>query len=244
MVGERRGDHHRIGVDAHHLMAAPVQLGADSPATAAGVEYPGPATNNGVQQAGLTGKVSALGCEAPEPLDVAFRVTRRGLGHPASRSFHPPDVRSRLPSRVIASTSPPLLSSLLVSSLFGLPETEALVILFVVLPFVLAALIVPLVMWRSSKGPKPVLTSEILAGGMAARAEVLSVRQLGGPFDVRPMLRFSLKVMEEEPFDLEVVQSLPRGAIRDFRPGDEVEVRLTADRGAGAVVWDGPLPAR
>lgn len=65
---------------------------------------------------------------------------------------------------------------------------------------------------------------------------------LGGFLDPRPMVRFVLLVTAnptEEPFKLEVVQSLPRGATREFRIGDVVEIRLTPDRSAGAVLWGG-----
>jgi hypothetical protein len=127
----------------------------------------------------------------------------------------------------------------LVASLFGLSETQALVVLFVVLPFVVAAVVVPLAVWRLSRGPKPVLTSDILAYGDPAEAEVISVRNVGGLFDPRPMVRFQLRVTPsgEAPFELEVVQSLPRAVIGRFRPGETVEVRLTPDRSAGAIVW-------
>ncbi len=133
------------------------------------------------------------------------------------------------------------------ASLFGLTTTQALVVLFVLLPFALAAVIVPLVAWRWSRGPQPVLTSEILAGGLPAEAEILSVRPLGTFLDVRPMVRFQLLVMvapEEDRFELEVVQSFPRGVLRDFRPGDIVEIRITEDRSAGAIVWGGAHPGR
>ncbi len=133
------------------------------------------------------------------------------------------------------------------ASLFGLTTTQALVVLFVVLPFVLAAVIVPIVGWWSSRGPKPVLTSEILARGLPARAEILSVRPMGGFLDMRPMVRFALRVTAdaaEEPFELEVVQSFPRDVIRDFRVGDTVRIRLTEDRSAGAIVWGGPAQGK
>jgi hypothetical protein len=106
--------------------------------------------------------------------------------------------------------------------------------------------IIPLVAWRSSGQPKPVRTSEILAHGAPAEAKILSVRSLGTILDVRPMVRFQLRVTAapgEAPFELEVIQALPRSAIREFRSGDRVEVRLTPDRSAGAVVWSGLPPA-
>jgi hypothetical protein len=132
------------------------------------------------------------------------------------------------------------------ASLFGLTQTQALLLLFVVLPFLVAAIVIPFVAWRSSGQPKPIRTSEILAHGTPAEAEILSVRPLGSILDLRPMVRFVLRVTAEPdyaPFELEVIQSLPRGAVRDFHQGERVEVRLTPDRSAGAVVWGGPPPA-
>lgn len=126
----------------------------------------------------------------------------------------------------------------MIASLFGLSETQALVILFVLAPVVVAALVVPLIAWRHSGAPRPVRTSEILAGGDLGRAEVISVRNVGNLLDPRPMMRFVLRVTSDaEPFELEVVQPLPRSAVRAIRAGDTVDVRLTPDRRAGAVVW-------
>jgi hypothetical protein len=129
--------------------------------------------------------------------------------------------------------------------MLGLTQGQALVLLFFVLPFLVAGVVIALVAWRSSGGPAPVRTSAILAGGQPAEAEVLALKPLGTILDMRPMVRFSLRVNpgpNEEPFELVVVQSLPRAAAREIRPGDVVEVRLTADHSAGAVVWGGPPP--
>lgn len=132
----------------------------------------------------------------------------------------------------------------LTGSLFGMSTTDALVALFVVLPFALAALIFPLVAWRSSAragGEKPVLTRDILISGLPGRAQIVSVRPLGSIVDMRPMVSFQLRVLSspaEEPFSLEVIQSFPRSALRQFHPGDPVEIRLTPDLSRGAVVWD------
>jgi hypothetical protein len=123
---------------------------------------------------------------------------------------------------------------------------QALVILFVLLPFVVAAIVVPFVAWRSSGQPRPPLTSEILANGIPGEAQILSVKTLGSIVDIRPMVRFELRIIAppcEEPFDLEVIQSMPRSMISNFRRGHVVEIRLTPDRSAGAVVWGRPPPA-
>jgi hypothetical protein len=129
----------------------------------------------------------------------------------------------------------------LVSSLFGLSTNQALVVLFVLLPFAVAAIIIPLVAWRSRNWPKPMLTSEILATGERADGEIVSVRNLGTIVDLRPMVKVVLNVTTRdgaEPFELEVVQSFPRSVIYSLRPGERVDVRLSPDRSAGAVVWD------
>ncbi len=133
----------------------------------------------------------------------------------------------------------------LAAPVLAFSQADGLVLIFVVLPFVVAALLVPFMVWRNSRGPRPVLTSEILAGGVRGEAEIVSVRTLGSILDVRPMVRFQLKVRasaEEPAFDLEVVQSLPRYVIGEFRSGDVVEVRFTPDRAAGAVVWGPQAP--
>ena len=112
--------------------------------------------------------------------------------------------------------------------------------LFILLPVVAALVIVPLLVWRLSGGPKPLLTSEILANGLPGEGEILNIRSLGNILDVRPMVRFGLRVTagpDEEPFELEVVQSLPRSMVGVFRPGDRVQVRLTPDHTRGAIVW-------
>ena len=92
-------------------------------------------------------------------------------------------------------------------------QTKELLFLFVVLPFLVAGLVIAFVSWRSSSGPPPIRTSTILAEGQPAEGEVLAVKPLGSILEVRPMIRFSLRVRargDDEPFDLEVVQSLPR----------------------------------
>jgi hypothetical protein len=128
-------------------------------------------------------------------------------------------------------------------AVLGVTQVQALVLLFVVLPFVVAGGVIAFVSWRWKGRPPPVRTSTILAEGYPAEAEVLGLKTLGGFLDMRPMVRFSLRVNAgsgEAPFELEVVQSVPRDVIREIQAGDVLEVRLTADRSAGAVVWGGP----
>ncbi len=127
-----------------------------------------------------------------------------------------------------------------ISLVFGLTQVQALVILFVVLPLVAAAVIVPVMVWWLSRGPKPVLTSELLARGVPAEGTIRSIRRLGTILDTRPMIRFTLDVVAEpgaEPFELEVVQAFPRSMLGVFQPGDIVRLRLSPDRTAGAIEW-------
>jgi hypothetical protein len=109
----------------------------------------------------------------------------------------------------------------------------------VLLPIVLAAVVFPLVAWRSRDTPRPPLTSEILATGIPGEAEILTTKVFGSIIDFRPMVRFRLRVRMagDAPFELDVFQALPRGVVHALRPGDLVDVRVTADRAAGAIVW-------
>lgn len=148
---------------------------------------------------------------------------------------------------------------MLEASLFGLSTVQALVVLFVLLPVAAGAVIVPLVSWRiSSSGPAPVRTSDILANGVLVTAQIVTVKTLGSILEMRPMVRFVIRVspgedwaggeaaggegtvghLPGEPFDLEVVQSLPRAVIGNFRSGDIVHAKLTPDFAAGAIVWE------
>jgi hypothetical protein len=124
-----------------------------------------------------------------------------------------------------------------------LATTQALdlLLLFVVLPFVVAGLVIAFVSWRADGGAPPVRTSNILATGVVGEAEVVTVKPMGGILDGRPMVRIGLRVRAGTgaPFDLEVTQSIPRAVLRGLHTGDVVEVRLTADHSAGAVVFAG-----
>ena len=124
----------------------------------------------------------------------------------------------------------------------AITQVQALVVLFVVLPFVVAAGVIAFVSWRSSDGPPPVRTSDILATGDPGEAEVLAIRSFGGLLDTRPMVRLDLRVttVADPAFDLQVTQSLPRPYARALRVGDRVEVRVQPDRSGAAVVPASP----
>jgi hypothetical protein len=122
----------------------------------------------------------------------------------------------------------------------ALTQSQALVLLFVVLPFLVAFPVLAFVSWRWKGRPAPIRTSTILQEGDPAEAEVLAVRHLGTLVDVRPMVRFSLRIRPltgGEPFELEVTQSMPRGVARQIKVGETVDVRVMPDHSAGAVVW-------
>ena len=113
-----------------------------------------------------------------------------------------------------------------------------LILLFLVLPFLVAGGVIAFISWRSDGGPPPVRTSDVLATGDVGQAEVLAVKNMGGFMDPRPMIRVSLRVTMSEgaPFDLEVTQSIPRPFLGDVAPGNVTEVRVTPDRQTGAIV--------
>ena len=129
---------------------------------------------------------------------------------------------------------PPLISPAVVA----MTQVQALVLLFVVLPFIVAGGVIAFINWRSSAEPPLVRTSTILATGQPGDGEVLAVRSFGGMLDTRPMVRVDLRVTTagEPAFDLQVTQSLPRPYARGLRVGDHVEVRVLPDRTAGAIV--------
>jgi len=119
----------------------------------------------------------------------------------------------------------------------AITQVQALVVLFVVLPFAVAAGVIWFVSWRSKGDAPPVRTSAILATGAPGDAEVLAIRAFGGLLDTRPMVRLDLRISTggRAPFDLQVTQSLPRPFARGLRVGDRVEVRVLAD-GTGAAI--------
>jgi hypothetical protein len=120
----------------------------------------------------------------------------------------------------------------------ALTQGLELLALFVILPFVVAAGVIRFVSWRSREQTPPVRTSDVLATGQAASGEVLAIKNFGGFLDVRPMVRFTLRVADAgEPFELEVTQSIPRPLLRDIATGDVVEIRLTPDHQNGAIVF-------
>jgi len=127
-----------------------------------------------------------------------------------------------------------------IANLFGLSQTQALVVIFLLAPLGVALVLVPLYAWASSRGLRPLLTSEILASGLPGEGQILSVRNLGSVLDLKPMVRLSLAVSPaggDASFEVEVVQAFPRAVALSWRPGDLVEVRFTPDRRAAAVVW-------
>jgi hypothetical protein len=124
----------------------------------------------------------------------------------------------------------------------AITQVQALVLLFVVLPFVVAAGVIGFINWRSSSQPPPVRTSTIIATGQPGHGEVLAIRSFGGLLDTKPMVRLDLRVTTagEPAFELQVTQSLPRPYARSLRVGDHVEVRVLPDHTAGAIIPSGP----
>ncbi|MHB8467021.1 MAG: hypothetical protein ACYDH6_15105 [Acidimicrobiales bacterium] len=110
-------------------------------------------------------------------------------------------------------------------------------IIFVVVPLLLVGPILWFVSWQSRNDPPPVLTSDVLAHGDDARAEIVSIKSLGGFLDTRPMVRVRLRVQAPDaPIELDIVQSIPRAMLRELREGTSVSVRITPDHATAALV--------
>jgi hypothetical protein len=119
----------------------------------------------------------------------------------------------------------------------ALTQGLELVFLFLILPFVVAAGVIWFVSWRNDTGTPPLRTSQVLASGTPATARVTAVKMFANFLDARPMVHLALEVeLDGSHFALDVTQSFPRMIAKAFRPGDTVEVRVSADRQAGAVV--------
>jgi hypothetical protein len=121
---------------------------------------------------------------------------------------------------------------------FAISQSTALVLLFVVLPIVLAPIVVAFVAWRAPAPPPGTRTSELLSDGEAATAELVGWRDKGAFLELRPMVAFELIVAGEAPFELTVVQSVPRRLLSRLERGMTLDVRLSPDRAAGAIVFD------
>jgi hypothetical protein len=117
----------------------------------------------------------------------------------------------------------------------------SLLVLFVIVP-VAVGVVVMAVIGRAGPSAAPgTRTSELLTNGELAEAEVLGARRLGSPLDLRPMVQLRLEVRPDsgEPFELTVVQSMPRRALASLLPGTKVQARLGPGRAVGAVVPPG-----
>lgn len=120
-------------------------------------------------------------------------------------------------------------------------QGAALLLLFVVLPLVLAAAIAWLVQSRSEPFPPELRTSNLLRDGDPAEATLLDWRSPSQSFlDRHPMITFRVAVGAGVPFELDITQSIPRALLRSLEKGDIVDVRLSADRTAGAIVLSAP----
>ena len=119
---------------------------------------------------------------------------------------------------------------------------SALLLLFVVVPVVLAVAVIALVQWRAPEVPAEHLTSELLRDGTRANGTLVEWHITGQSFlDRRPMVDFRVAVREDEP-ELSITQSVPRDVLNRMKPGMPVEVRLSEDGSAGALVLDPDVP--
>ncbi|HVE95208.1 MAG TPA: hypothetical protein VNB24_09820 [Acidimicrobiales bacterium] len=117
-------------------------------------------------------------------------------------------------------------------------QSVALLLLFVVLPLVLAYVIARLVQWRSEPFPAELRTSTILRDGDSAEGELIDWRSPAQSFlDRHPMVTFRVAVAGREQYEIRITQSVPRGVLRHLERGMTVPIRLSADRTHGAIVF-------
>jgi hypothetical protein len=117
--------------------------------------------------------------------------------------------------------------------------TAWLLLLFVVLPFVVAPFVVSYVAKRGPTLPAGHRTSELLESGEPAEAELIEWKNKGPfLFEGRPMIEFKITVRGEG--DMTIVQSVPKPILTRLRQGMTLDVRLSADRTAGAIVLPDP----
>lgn len=113
-----------------------------------------------------------------------------------------------------------------------------LLLLFVVLPLVLAVGVAALVQWRSQPFPPELRTSSILRDGDPAEGELIDWRSPAQSFlDRHPMVTFRVAVVGAEATEIHITQSVPRGVLRRLERGMTVPIRLSADRAHGAIVF-------
>jgi hypothetical protein len=113
-----------------------------------------------------------------------------------------------------------------------------LVLVFIVAPLVLAPIVIGIVARTSPEVPPELRISELLEHGEAAQAELLEWKRRGPfLFDSRPMVAFRLSVRAAgEPFELQLMQSVPRHFFNRLSKGMTLQVRVSPDHTAGAIV--------
>lgn len=112
-----------------------------------------------------------------------------------------------------------------------------LLVLFVVLPVVLAYVVARFVQSRAEPFPEEHRTSVILRDGEPAQGQLLDWRTPAQSFlDRHPMVTFRVAVSGDAPFEMSITQSVPQSVLRRLEKGMTVDVRLSADHLAGAIV--------
>ena len=127
--------------------------------------------------------------------------------------------------------------------MMALSDGVALLFLFVILPVFLALAVAALVQWRSAPVPPELRTSDLLRAGSPGEATLLEWRTSGQSFlDRRPMVTFRLSLAGADPTELHITQSVTRAVLRSLERGMTVDVRLSPDRKAGAIVFGEERP--
>jgi hypothetical protein len=109
----------------------------------------------------------------------------------------------------------------------------ALLLLFVVLPLIVAPLVIAYVVRRSPEVAPEHRTSWLLEYGEATTGELVSWKNKGPfLFDSSPMVAFVVMADGER---IEITQSVPRTVIARLSEGMSVDIRRSPDRQAAAI---------
>ncbi len=127
--------------------------------------------------------------------------------------------------------------------MFGVTQGTALVFLFVILPVLLAVVVAWFVERRSAPFPAEHRTSHLLREGTPAEATLIDWRLPPQPFlDRHPMVTFDVEVAGDPPAAMQITQSVRRPVLRSLEKGMTVDIRLSPDRAAAAIVFGSPMP--
>lgn len=108
-----------------------------------------------------------------------------------------------------------------------------------VLPFFVAGIVIFIVVSRSPDVPAGLRTSSLLADGEPATGELLDWKVKSTVFmDRRPMV--AMRIAVRDAGELNVTQAIPRPLLAALQEGMTLDLRLSPDGAAAAVIFPTP----